>query len=106
MNATIKKHVLVGLGAIATAHYVVWPYVPGNGDAPDAPPIASIFMPSTGFSISSVTFTVDTITDAEYPAPTVDTRHPVAVVPVLAPTVTALSVGSIYPGIVTFKSST
>ena len=102
----MNKHVLVGLGAIATAHYVVCPYVPGNGDAPDAPPIASIFMPSTGFSISSVTFTVDAITDAEYPTPTVDTRHSVTVVPVLPPTVTALSVGGIYPGIVTFKSST
>ena len=102
----MNKHVLVGLGVIATAHYVVWPYVPGNGDAPDAPPIASILMPSTGFSISSVTFTVDAITDAEYLAPAVDTRHPVKVVPALPPTVTAFSVGGIYPGIVTFKSST
>jgi len=102
----MNKYFLIGLGAIATAHYMVSPYVPGNGDAPEAPPIASIFMPSTGFSISSVTFTVDAITDAEYPAPTADTRHPAAVVPVLPSTVTALSVGGIYPGIVTFKSST
>jgi hypothetical protein len=101
----MNKHVLFGLGAIATAHYVVWPYVPGNGDAPDAPPIASIVMPSTGFSISSVTFTVDAITDAEYLAPAVDTRHPVTVVPALPPTVTALSVGGIYPGGVTPKST-
>ena len=101
----MNKHVLFGLGAIATAHYVVWPYVPCNGDAPDAPPIASILMPSTGFSISSVTVTVDAITDAEYVALAVDTRHPVTVMPVLPPTVTALSVDGIYPGIVTFRST-
>jgi hypothetical protein len=73
----MNKYMLVGLGAIATAHYVVSPYDPGNGDAPEAPPIASSLMPSTGFSISSVTFTVDAITDAEYLAPAVDPRHPI-----------------------------
>jgi hypothetical protein len=93
MNAAMNKHVLVGLGVIATAHYVVSPYVPGNGDAPEAPPIASIFMASTGFSISSI----NAITDAECPAPAVDMRHPVKVVPTLPPTVTAFSVGGVYP---------
>ncbi len=101
----MNKHVLAGLGVIAAAHYVVWPYVPGSGDAPDAPPMASISMPSTGFSISSVTFTVDAITDAEYLAPAVDTRHPATAVPALPPTVTVISVAGTYPGFVTFKSS-
>jgi hypothetical protein len=48
---------------------------------------------------------INAITDAEYPTPAVDTRYPVAVVPVLPPTVTALSVGGIYPGSVMFKST-
>jgi len=99
------RHLAVGLVIVAIGHYVFSPYF--HGAAPDAPPVASLL---TVASTSSVTFngirTVDAITDAEYLAPAVDTRHPVTVVPALPPTVTALSVGGIYPGIVTFKSST
>jgi hypothetical protein len=84
------------LGAIAT-HYVVSPFYPGDGNAPEAPPMASVS--SVVASTSAMTdgnVTVDAITDAEYRAPAIDMRHPVMVAPTR---------GAISPGVVTFKSS-
>jgi hypothetical protein len=99
---------VVGLGLIAVAHYVVSPCVPGHGDSPDAPPLASFsVMASTAtVAFDGISITVDPITDAEHSAPAVDRRHPAMVVPALPPTVAASSVGAICPGVVTFKSTT
>jgi hypothetical protein len=66
MNRTLY-FAAAGLGAIATAHYVLTPWLHA-GDAPDAPPAASFLLLSPG-TLSSSTFTtvtVDAITDGEY----------------------------------------
>ena len=96
----------VVLGLIAVAHYAVSPCVPGHGDAPDAPPLASIAAVSTTGSVAfdRVNLTINTIIDTEYAAPAIE-RRPAIVVPALPPTVVASSVGAICPGIVTFKST-
>ena len=91
VSETARYVLVVGLiGAIATAHYVVSP----PGDAPEAPPMASVS--SIIASTSAMTdgrVTVDAITDAEYHAPAIDMRHPAA------PTRGAASLG-----VVMFKS--
>jgi hypothetical protein len=100
-----SAYFVVGLGMIAAGHYAVSSYLPGDGDAPDAPPIASLTMASTAsVTLHAINFALDAITDAEYAAPAVDMRHPAMIAP-LPPmlTVTVLSVDAIYPGIVTFK---
>jgi hypothetical protein len=46
-----KTYLAAGLGLIATAHYVFSPYLSSNGDAPYAPPLASLaFIGATGTS--------------------------------------------------------
>jgi len=83
-------YVVVGLGLFAAAHYVVSPYLHGAAEAPDGPRLASLTVASTGtVTVNSITV-VDAITDAEYAAPVVDTRHPVKVMPALPPTFTSL----------------
>lgn len=68
----MNKIVVGVLGLIATGHYVASPYFRGDGDAPDAPPMASVtsIAPSMGTgTFNYLPVTVDTITDAEYAAP-------------------------------------
>jgi hypothetical protein len=91
MNKT--TFVVAGLGLIAVGHYVVSPCLRNASDAPDAPPLASIISiaPSTGTVTFNYTpITVDAITDAEYAAPVVDTRHPLTVMSSSPPTLASL----------------
>ena len=61
----------VVLGSIAIAHYVGTPYLHGEG--PDAPPLASLVIGSTGptGTVAAIDGIINTITDAQYD--TVDT---------------------------------
>lgn len=105
MNRTVRQVAVVGLGLIATGHYVFSPYLRGEGDAPDAPPAASItsIAPTTGtVTLNYIPVTVDAISDAEYAAPAVDT-HSVTVMSTSPPMLTTATVGAISPSVVTFK---
>jgi hypothetical protein len=82
------------------------PYLRGNGDAPDAPPLASII--TIASTTATVTFngmpvTGDTITDAEYVAPAVDTRRPATANPHLAADAHDCLCGYDVPRVMTLK---
>ena len=72
---------VVSLGLIATGHYACAPYIHGDVDGPDAPPLASLALSTTtllptgpagpvGVSVSAVgsgmPVVFDAITDVEY----------------------------------------
>ena len=63
--------IAAGLGAFAVGHYLfAAACLPANADAPDAPPIAAVSLPSSSSSgFNGVGYKVDAITDAEYAKP-------------------------------------
>lgn len=68
----VSRFAAMSLGSVCVLHYAAAPYFSGEG--PEAPPTASIVMPSTAVAATAAPHSVimfsvlDTITDAEYDA--------------------------------------
>jgi len=62
--------IAAGLGAFAVGHYLLAAVcLPANADAPDAPPIAAVLLPSSSSSGFNGVYNVDAVNDSEYANP-------------------------------------